>query len=124
MPLLFIGAVLLRFRGVQACQICNQIVASSIAEEKCEGRHDRGSADFAGIVEMHLEPQGRATDAYLRQVGPLAAISYQRRMLLVDLVYAFNGSPHEDVGGAGANVLRVAVDASLGYVDMAAAFDG
>ena len=68
-----------RTRPVQARRSCNQIVASLIAEEECRGRHDRRSADFAGIVEMHVEPEGRTADTYLQRVRPLAAISDQGR---------------------------------------------
>ena len=42
----------------------------------------------------------------------------------MNLVDAFNGYPHEDVGGAGAGIVGVAVDATFGDVDEAATFDG
>ena len=73
---------------------------------------------------MHLEPESGAADADLREVRPLATISNERGALFVDLVDAFNGTPHEYVGGAGTDILRVAVDAALGDVDEAAAFNG
>jgi hypothetical protein len=73
---------------------------------------------------VHLEPESRPAKAHLGEVGSLATIADERWLLVVDFVYAFDWSPHENVGGAGADILRVAMNAAFGNVDEASALDG
>jgi hypothetical protein len=72
---------------------------------------------------VSFEPEGAAAVADLREVGALAAVADERRVLQAELFDGFGGAPEEDVGGVGANVLGVAVDAAFRDVDLAAALD-
>ncbi len=81
-------------------------------------------ADLAGVVEVRAQPEGGATAADLGEIRSLTAVADERGMLLAQLFDGLRGTPHEDVGAVGADVLGVAVDAAFGDVDLTAALDG
>lgn len=62
---------------------------------------------------MSLEPKGRTARANFSKIGALAAIAEERRMLVAHIADWLGWSPHQLIGRVRANILRVAVNASL-----------
>jgi hypothetical protein len=66
------------------------------------------------------EPEGGAAASDLREVGALTAVADEGRVLATEVFDGEGGAPEEDVGGVGADVLGVAVDAAFVDVDLTA----
>src|ERR1019366_3171067 len=81
-------------------------------------------AHLRRVIEMCLEPKWRTTAANLREVWTLTSIADQGRAFAPEFFDIPRRSPHQVIGGVGAHILGMAVDASFGNVHLAPSFGG
>src|ERR1019366_8179823 len=81
-------------------------------------------AHLRRVIEVCLEPKWRTTAANLREVRTLTSIADQGGAFTPEFFDTPSWFAHQVIGGVGAHILGMAVDASFGNVNLASSFGG